>query len=608
MTDPDDGAALESLLEYLRETHSLDFTGYERPSLTRRIRARIDAVGAVGFDEYRDLLEADPDEQSRLVDTILINLTGFSRDTTAWEYVSAHVVPAILATARPGDPIRVWSAGCASGEEAHTLAMVFADQLGAEEFQSRVKIFATDTDDAALVQARRGVYSHHELESVPSRQREQYFDASPDGLVFRAEYRRQVIFGRNDLTTDAPISHLDLLVCRNVLMYLSSDTQRRVLSRFGYAVKPSGYLFLGKAETISARADLFEPVSSSLRVFRRSAATTGRRSLAALADRMGPPNALHDLALAATPIAQLVLDVDGRLSGANAKARAMFGLSTDDINRPFWDLDVARRPVDLRPHLEQAYAEARPVELHEVSRQLADGRSQVLEVSIAPLSTATGVDVGASITFADVTELGRLRADLAESSNNLEIATAHLVSLNEFLETMNEELQSTNQELATTNEELQSTNRELATMNDELLEQTNQIESARRFHDAVLDSLPLAMAVTDRAFDVVVWNHAAHDMFGVRSDEATGRSFMALDIGLPFDEISALMHRLASEHVSEDSADSSPVVLVDAIDRHGRPFVCRVRVSRVASSQGEPTIMILMERTAADVEGRGERS
>jgi two-component system CheB/CheR fusion protein len=612
MKDPFDDALLESLLEYLRDTRSLDFTGYKRPSLTRRIRKRIDAVGVDGFDEYRDVLESDPDEQARLVDTILINVTAFFRDEAAWDFLSAHVVPNILAAAGATEPIRVWSAGCASGEEAYSLAMLLADHLGVEEFKARVKIFATDTDEDALTTARRGVYTERQLEPVSPERRARYFEPSPDGFVFRSDCRRQVIFGHNDITADAPISRLDLLVCRNVLMYLLSDTQRHVLDRFSYALKPNGYLFLGKAETITAHADLFDPVSTALRVFQR-ASTDRPLGVPALAERVGSPEMLRDLALAATPVAQLVLDVDGRVSGANTKARAMFGVSVDYLDRPFSELEVAHRPVELRPYVEQAYAERRPVVLRDVSRTLADGHEQFLEISIAPLSTSAGVDLGVRIALADVTELGRTRVDLERSTRDLATANADLLSMNQQLETSNEELQSTNEELETTNEELQSANEELETMNEELqsandqlqtmneelLATADQIEAGQQFLDAILDGLPDAVAVTDRRLDLVVWNRAAEELFGLRTDEAIGRAFPSLDIGLPVGEISPLLHAAVADGPGRSAEiDGTVTVTLDAHDRRGRPFSCRVSVRRIGRPTPTPTdpiVMVLME-------------
>jgi len=607
VTEPD-GAELESLLEYLRDTRSLDFTGYKRPSLTRRIRKRMHEVDAERFDDYRDVLESDPAEQARLVDTILINVTAFFRDEDAWQFLAAEVVPGIVGAAGDG-PIRVWSAGCASGEEAYSLAMVFADHVGVDEFRHRVKIFATDTDDGALAEARRGVYTRRQLEPVSAERIERYFEPVDDGFAFRSDCRRQVIFGSNDVTADAPISHLDLLVCRNVLMYFVTDTQRHVLHRFHYALEPHGHLFLGRAETISARSDLFDPVDSQLRLFRRTPGPDLPQGIGALAERVGSDDVLHELALAATPVAQIVLDVEGRVSGVNTRARAMLGVSVDDIGRSFRVLDLAHRPVELAPHIEQAYAERQPVVLHDVSRPLADGQLQFLEISIAPLRTSAGVDLGVSVTFADVTELGRTRMDLEQSGRDLEVANRslrttneeletaveELQSTNEELETTNEELQSANEELETMNEELQSANEELETMNEELLTQTDRIEAARRFLTGILDAVPLGLAVVDEQLDVVLWNQTAEHLFGLRAADVVDRSFLALDFGLPVGSIGPLLHAVAGDDVPRRARDSRSTV-VEAEDARGMRFSCRVSVGRIGrATDGDTRLMVLME-------------
>jgi len=608
VTERPDDAELESLLEYLRDTRSLDFTGYKRPSLSRRIRKRMHEVGVERFGDYRDVLESDPAEQAQLVDTILINVTAFFRDEDAWQLLAADVVPGIVEAAGDG-PIRVWSAGCASGEEAYSLAMVIADQMGVEAFKDQVKIFATDTDESALAEARRGVYTERQLEPVSAERVERYFEAVDDGFAFRTDCRRQVIFGRNDVTADAPISRLDLLVCRNVLMYLVTDTQRHVLHRFRYALKPGGHLFLGKAETVTAHSELFEPVNPQLRLFRRAPGSETRHDLGALVDRVGSDDALHELALAATPVAQIVLDVDGRVSGINTRARAMFGVTGDDIGRSFREVDVAHGPVELRPHIEQAYTEGRPVVLHDVSRPLADGQLQFLEISIAPLRTSAGVDLGVSVSFADVTELGRTRRDLEQSGHDLEVANRSLRSANEELETANEELQSTNEELETTNEELQSANEELETMNEELqsaneeletmneelLTQTGQIESARRFLTSVVDAIPIGVAVVDEQLDVVLWNQTAEHLFGLRAADVVDRSFLALDFGLPVGPIGPLLHATSGDDVPRRARDSRSTV-VEAVDSRGQRFSCRVSVGRIGRlTGGDTTLMVLME-------------
>src|SRR5262245_44918659 len=208
----------EDLLAYLHRSRGFDFGGYKRTSLQRRVRKRMDTVGVDQYDQYTDYLEVHPDEFVHLFNTILIKVTDFFRDPPAWEYLAKEVVPRILATKQPADAIRVWSAGCASGEEAYTLAMILCEAVGADRFSQHVKIYGTDLDLEALNQARQGVYTPRQTEAIDPELRKKYFEPNNgDRLSFRKDLRRSVIFGRHDLTHDAPISRLDLLVCRNTL-------------------------------------------------------------------------------------------------------------------------------------------------------------------------------------------------------------------------------------------------------------------------------------------------------------------------------------------------------------------------------------------------------
>ncbi|GAT05835.1 chemotaxis protein methyltransferase CheR [Mycolicibacterium fortuitum subsp. acetamidolyticum] len=266
--------AFEALLRYMRDSRGFDFTGYKRTSLMRRVRHRMDHAGYDTFEQYLDVLQASSDEFSALFNTILINVTAFFRDPDAWEYIRTDVIPQMLAERGPDDPIRVWSAGCASGQEAYTLAILLTEALGPDAFRQRVKIYATDIDEEALTEARAASYDERAVESVPPDLLARYFEQLNGRYVFHKDLRRAVIFGRNDLVKDAPISRVDLLVCRNSLMYLNAETQRNVLGRLHFALAAQGTLFLGHAEMLLSHADQFTPLNLKHRVFVRRQAPT----------------------------------------------------------------------------------------------------------------------------------------------------------------------------------------------------------------------------------------------------------------------------------------------------------------------------------------------
>jgi two-component system CheB/CheR fusion protein len=266
-------AGFEALLDFMQQQRGFDFTGYKRPSLMRRILRRMQEVNVGTFEDYRDYLEVHADEFAQLFNTILINVTSFFRDPESWEFLAREVLPAMLAAKAPHDAVRAWSAGCASGQEAYTIAVILAELIGAESFRDRVKIYATDADDEALAQARLGSYTAKDMESMPAALRDKYFEPPNSRFVFRSDLRRSVIFGRHDLVQDAPISRLDLLICRNTLMYFNAETQGRVMSRFHFALNGAqnggGILFLGRAEMMPTHGTLFQPIDLKRRVFAR---------------------------------------------------------------------------------------------------------------------------------------------------------------------------------------------------------------------------------------------------------------------------------------------------------------------------------------------------
>ncbi|MEK8172197.1 protein-glutamate O-methyltransferase CheR [Streptomyces sp. M19] len=271
--EPDE--ELEELLRFIRDARGFDFTGYKRSSLGRRIRKRMTDVEAPSYRDYRDLLESNTDEFGSLFNTILINVTSFFRDPDSWTFLQREVVPELLADLSPDDEIRVWSAGCSSGEEAYSLAIVFAEAMGVEESLHRVKIYGTDVDEEALRDARTGLYTAKSLEPLSQELRDKYFEQNGAQFSFRSDLRRRVIFGRHDITRDAPISRLDLLVCRNTLMYFNVEAQTQIVDRFHFALGEGGFLYLGKAEMLLNDADRFEVVNMRQRVFKRRPGESG---------------------------------------------------------------------------------------------------------------------------------------------------------------------------------------------------------------------------------------------------------------------------------------------------------------------------------------------
>jgi len=584
--------AFEQLLAYLRTQRGVDLTGYKRPSLTRLVTRRMRVVGVEDFPSYVDHLQAEPAELTALLDALLINVTAFFRDDAPWDVLRHELLPPVLAGLKPHEPVRIWSAACASGEEAYSLAILLHELLGDEQFKARVKVYATDIDNDALATARAGWYPAAALEAVSAERRSTYFVAENGGYRFRPDLRQSLIFGRHDLLQDAPISRVLLLSCRNVLMYFTPDRQTRVLERFAFALHESGLLLLGKAEMLLTQSQLFAPVSLPHRVFRPQARASARRltALAVGAARGSDERRILQAAFAAAPTGQVVLDDTGMVVSMNDRARLDLLPDADGLDRPFAELDVASIPLELRGAVTAVQAGGAPVDLRDLEwvRPGADGT--FWDVRVAPLEDS-GQLLGVHLVFEDAGERHELQRrlhtvqseltaayeELQSSSEELETTNEELQSAIEELETTNEELQSTNEELETMNEELQSTNEELQTLNDELRERTLEINQANGFLNGVLEGVDLAVAVVDANYRVQLWNPAAERLTGLRAFEAQGLPLMELDLDLPLDELRAAL-RGAGHHNGDGT-----VVEADISNRFGKPVRRRLLAAPLRS-------------------------
>ena len=602
----------EGLVVYLKRTRGFDFSGYKSASLMRRILKRMEIIKIASMKDYTDYLEVHPEEFALLFNHLLINVTSFFRDQPAWDFLKQEVLPKLIKS-REGDSIRIWSAGCASGQEPYSLAILFCELMGVEAFQQRVKIYASDVDQEALVEARTASYSPKDVQELDQKILDTYFEQVGERFSVRADLRRAVIFGRHDLIGDAPISRLDLLVCRNTLMYFNAETQNRILARFHFALSGAGYLFLGKAEMLLTHANLFNPIELKYRIFMKVANVTLRDRLL-LINQIGDEDGgtrltrqwrMRELAYESVPLAQLVIDYEGNLVLANDHARVMFSFTANDFDRPFRDLEVSFRPVELRAPIEQAYSGRKRVHLKDVQRTLPGGALQFLDIEIVPLFENGSKIMGAAITFHDVSRTFQLQGEVQRSKQELETAYEELQSTNEELETTNEELQSTVEELETTNEELQSTNEELETMNEELQstneelqtvnnelrERTDDLQRANLFQESILESMQSGVVVLDGQLHVQIWNEEAEDLWGLRADEVKGRSFVNLDIGLP---VSQLAETLRS---CQDGQSARQSAILNAVNRRGKSITCRVTCSPLKDHQARSAhgIIVFME-------------
>ena len=593
----------ESLLEYLGNSRGFDFTQFKRNTLKRRILKQMGDRGVTSFTDYRDYLEVHPDEFQSLFNTILINVTAFFRDPNAWEYLREELLPETLKAKDKSESIRCWSAGCASGEEAYTIAIILAELLGIEEFKKRVKIYATDIDEEALAEARQAQYTAKQLKAIPPELKNKYFEPINNGaFTFNSELRRMVVFGRHNLFKDAPISSIDLLICRNTLMYFNVEAQRFILRRFHFGLNPQGFLFLGKAEMLLTHGDLFTPINSQYRIFKCLSKNTDKEN----SPRLFQPYIsedkvinhhwqLQELAFESAFNAQIIVDQDGDLVRTNGSARNFFNLSNEDVGKPFYDLEASHRPIDLKPLIEQVYREKKALKIKDVFYQSNDGSEKYFDIQINPLTQMDQNLIGVNITLTDVTESWSLRnqveqinQQLKTANQDLQTSNIQLQATNEELETTNEEVQSSNEELETINEELQSTNNELQSVNEEVRLRTEEYNRANNFLNAILLSLRGAIIVIDRDLKILAWSAKSEEMWGLRADEVQDESLFSLDFGLPLEQIREPIDNCLNHDQTQQD------FVISAVNRRGKTFDCRLSIDALWNINKEKFGVILI--------------
>ncbi len=505
---------LQSLFLYYRKRYGVDFGLYKPATIQRRLARRMDIANIDQIGEYMKLLLNNSEEADLLYRDLLVEVTRFFRDEEAFAKMESEVIPAIVSDAVQHQPIRAWIPGCATGEEVYSLAMLIANECNRQNRSANVRIFASDLHEESLKLASAGVYSAEAVANVPAELSEKYMLPHGDGYVICPEIRRMVNFTLHDLTEDPPFTRLDLLSCRNVLIYFENAVQLRVIKHFQFALRKGGYLFLGPSESLGALAKEFETLDNHCRIFRKvrdytpssfeplniSSSRLSIRDRASLPSRGSSPDEGQILNLAYESLLNhymppsMVLNEDLELLHCFGEARALLqipeGKSTLNVCRMLppelsaavgllvsqqknnrSDGFLAQVSVDFKGTTRKCNLRARSCEKNGRSYFIVTFEMFVVEDPILPQE------------ITDQSIASRWREQVIELERRLEFSQQSLQSTVEELETSNEELQSTNEELTAANEELQSTNEELQSVNEELYSVND--ENKQRIDDLV---------------------------------------------------------------------------------------------------------------------------
>jgi two-component system CheB/CheR fusion protein len=548
-------SSLKQLLMKVRQRTKVDFSSYKENTVWRRIERRMAANHLASLDDYFHYVEADPAELERLCKDILISVTAFFRDKPAFVALT-KILLKIVQEKRPGDEIRIWVPGCATGEEVYSIAIQLCEQAGPVLSRFKVQIFATDLDLNAMAMARKGTYSSASLSELDPSLIAKYFSAKNDSYEVSKQLREMVVFARQDLAQDPPFLRLDLISCRNVLIYFQADLQAKILSMFHYALRPEGYLFLGRSENIFQQESLFRNVDKDAKIFLRET-VPNRPPFTGGAFTLPPPEKANPAVAAAgaersgelqyLDAASRFYLPPGVLVNGNFEILHLYGNPGEYLNisegKPRFDLLHMIRSefgADLQTLSHQALhkkvsAFGRPralklesgkrvvrLAVHHLSQGSLSGLFLVCFEPAPKSRVVEGTGPGAeSLSGWNVKELEdelvATREHLQAVIEELETSNEEMQALNEEVQAANEELQSSNEELEAANEELQSTNEELTTVNEELQVKTAEVSEIAYDIENVQNCIGFPLFVVNRALELERFNRPAADLLSLDS-------------------------------------------------------------------------------------------
>ena len=529
--DGDDNKGLTQVLGVLQVRAGREFRPYKKPTLVRRIRRRMGLRKLDSLADYVDVLRGDGDEVDQLSRDLLIHVTEFFRDPPAWESLRENVIDPLVDAAEPRQEVRAWVPACSTGEEAYSLAMLLWEASEAAEKPLTIRLFATDASPQALDIARRGAYCNGAIAGVGEARRERFFEER-DGLWrIDKRVRESIVFAPQDVLSDPPFSRIDVLTCRNLMIYLEPPAQQRLLSLAHFALIEGGALFLGNAESTGRTPDLFEPIDTKWRIYRRTGPTRhdmidmpaiGRRSSTGepagpFQDPGGPQARLHQFAqralVARFAPPSVIVDRGGRAiyfhGDTGPYLRQPDGEPTRDL------VALAREPIAarLRTLLRQATQARRQVHSQIVMPPRDGDESRRVEVRVEPLDAPLYGDDLLLVSFAraqpapsaalegetDAETAARHERELRDARDELQITIEQLETSNEELKASNEEITSTNEELQSTNEELETSKEELQSLNEELNTVNSQLQDKVGELEELTDDLNNLLRSTDLA-------------------------------------------------------------------------------------------------------------
>jgi len=619
-------ADLTKIFTLLNASHDVDFTHYKPATLERRVRRRMLLHRADTVNEYLDYIRENPKELELLYSDMLIRVTGFFRDAEVFEMLKSETIPELVARCEPNTPLRVWVPGCATGEEVYSLAIAFLEVAG----ECPVQIFGTDISNTAIERARAGIYPDNAVTEVSTERLHTFFTRVDGGVRVAQTVRDCCVFARQDLTKDPPFSKLDMISCRNVLIYLGAVLQRRIMSIFHYALRNDGILLLGSSEAMNSYGDLFDVVDRRFKLYRRRPVVNQRLSAANFVTRVQrpmlvAPHLIEGEASTATTVlreADRVLlarfcppgvVINENLEIVQFRGRTSPYLEPAPGTATFNLLKMAREGLLAEVHAAVNTARRKEIPVRRGGvRVKTNEHSIVIDLEVIPF-VAIGSDRYYAVVFEpaplplggrpskakakagtsdEKQDVARLRRELEATRDYLqsiieeqEAMNEELRSANEEIQSSNEELQSTNEELETAKEELQSSNEELITLNEELENRNDELGLVNSDLNNLLTSIEIGVVMLDGNMRVRRANTAAQRIL----------SLLATDVGRPINDMKTT---LVIDHLDQMIAsviDNLEVREATVQDRGGRWYSLRIRPYKSHDNKIDGAVLVIID-------------
>ncbi|MCP1676757.1 two-component system CheB/CheR fusion protein [Natronocella acetinitrilica] len=639
---PGDGAALTAappplsrIVRLLLKRTRHDFSLYKSSTLHRRIERRQAIHGIDSLARYADFLEQNPQEIDLLFKELLIGVTSFFRDPEVWDYLVTSALPALIERRDPSRPLRAWVAGCSTGEEAYSLAMALREAAESIPGSRRldIQIFASDLSPDAITTARRGEYALSIADTIPAARLQRFFSRHDTHFQVNTEIRELILFAQHDVVLDPPFTKLDLLACRNLLIYFDATLQRRLIPLFHYCLQPDGLLVLGSSETVGRQTHLFDPVQSALRIYarRKTPATEGpaflldafpplsrlRKEHAVSMPNL-PPDKTDNLQSAADHVllqvyapAAVVLNSDGDIVYISGRTGKYLEPAAGKAN---WNIHAMARPglrAPLAQALKQASTQSEPVHLHGLALTDKDN-GLTLDITVQVFHEPAALQGMSMVVFremprefsvqqrkgrrstvaaAHAAELAQYQDEIIALREETRASKDALQSSNEELQSTNEELQSTNEELTTSKEEMQSMNEELQTINSELRAKLDDLALAQSDMQNVLNSIDIAILFLDQQLNVRRYTDRASAIVSLRESDI-GRPLSDLTTSLDY----PTLHEDAVETLRTLIASEKQIVTAD-----GRWFSVRIIPYRRLDNMIDGVVITLFDITETKV-------